>query len=226
MKRVCAYIDGFNLYHAIDGLHDHRLKWLNLCSLIKVFIDPKMHELGDVYYFSAFADWLPDARTRHISYVKALESVGVIPVMGKFKLKDRSCRKCGVTWKGHEEKETDVNIALRLLDDAYQDKYDIAIIVSRDSDLAPALKIVKDRFPEKILKIVTPPGARHSKEMAQIVGEKHLASIKTIHLQHNQFPEIIVDADGKAITSRPEKYSHKGANLLALRKKSSNKKVL
>lgn len=210
MKRVCAYIDGFNLYHAIDGLRDHRLKWLDLHSLLKVFIDPKVHRLDNVFYFSAFADWLPDARIRHVAYVKALENSGVMPIMGKFKIKDRSCRSCSATWKGHEEKETDVNIALKLLDDAYQNKYDQALIISRDSDLSPALKMVKMRFPEKILKLITPPGARHSKEMAQIVGSKHLAAIKLIHMQQNQFPNQIIDSEGNIIVSKPEKYYYEG----------------
>lgn len=45
-------------------------------------------------------------------YVAALRYVGVVPVMGQFKNKDRWCNSCGAKWMGHEEKETDVNIAL------------------------------------------------------------------------------------------------------------------
>lgn len=40
--------------------------------------------------------------------------------MGKFKEKDRSCNICSSMWNAHEEKETDVNIALYILDEAYQ----------------------------------------------------------------------------------------------------------
>jgi hypothetical protein len=39
-KRVSFYIDGFNLYHAIDELGDDRLKWLNLTSLCQSFLRP------------------------------------------------------------------------------------------------------------------------------------------------------------------------------------------
>ncbi len=216
MKRVCAYIDGFNLYHAIDDLHDHRLKWVNLHSLMQVFLDPNVHKLESVYYFSAYADWLKGAHMRHTAYVAALQTVGVTPIMGNFKKKERSCKKCLTTWTGHEEKETDVNIALSLLDDAYRDRYDVAMIVSRDSDLVPALKLVKARFPEKVLKVITPPNQRHSKEMAKIVGDKRLAEIRPVHLQRNQLPDKILNTNGDVICLKPEKYNHQGPSLQAV----------
>jgi hypothetical protein len=66
-----------------------------------------------VYYFSAYAVWQPRKVGRHIAYVKALRAVGVTVVLGQFKQKDRRCPACNHTWVGHEEKETDVNIAIR-----------------------------------------------------------------------------------------------------------------
>lgn len=208
MIRVCTFIDGFNLYHAIDDLTDNRLKWLDLKKLVGHFLDPKIHELIDVYYFSAFATWKKDAYSRHLLYEKALKNSGVKTVMGKFKEKDRYCRSCNARWKAHEEKETDVNIALYLLDGAYQDLYDEAIVISQDSDLFPAIKLVKQRFPQKTIKIITPPNMRHSKEMAQIVGKK-LGKIQLVHLERSQFPEIVQNGSGKGDAVRPEKYGRK-----------------
>ena len=43
-----------------------------------------------------------------------------------------------------EEKGSDVNLALHLLNDAWLNAFDCAVIVSNDSDLAPALKMVKE----------------------------------------------------------------------------------
>ncbi len=209
MTRVCVYIDGFNLYHAIHNLKDNRLKWLNLKALIGFFLDPNVHRLQEVYYFSAFATWKPDAHTRHIAYEKALKISGVKTIMGKFKNKDRSCNNCGATWIGHEEKETDVNIALYLLNDAYQDKYDEAIIISQDSDLFPAIKLVKQHFPAKSIKIITPPNMWHSKEMAQVVGKKKLGKIQQIHIERSLFPEEIKDSHGNVLVYRPVKYGKK-----------------
>ena len=54
--------------------------------------------------------------------------------MASFKAKDRKCSECGHVRKGHEEKETDVNIAVAMLNGAYHNEYDHAYLVSRDSD--------------------------------------------------------------------------------------------
>ena len=40
LKKVNVYIDGFNLYHAINALGDQRLKWINLRSLALSFVRP------------------------------------------------------------------------------------------------------------------------------------------------------------------------------------------
>jgi hypothetical protein len=37
-KKVNVYVDGFNLYHAIDGLGDQRLKWISLRTLAFSFV--------------------------------------------------------------------------------------------------------------------------------------------------------------------------------------------
>ena len=44
-----------------------------------------------------------------------------------------------------EEKGTDVNLAVHLLNDAWLDEYDCAVVVSNDSDLAEAMRLAKER---------------------------------------------------------------------------------
>lgn len=44
-----------------------------------------------------------------------------------------------------EEKGSDVNLAVELVNDAWSGLYDLAVIVSNDSDLLQALRIVKRR---------------------------------------------------------------------------------
>lgn len=205
-RRVACFIDGFNLYHAVDNLGRPHLKWLDLHKLMSIFVDRAVHEIVAVYYFSAYATWRAGAYARHQLYVKALESVGVTPVMGHFKVKDRSCRDCGSTWQAHEEKETDVNAALWLLDLAYRDYYDDAFVVSRDSDLAPAVRLVRTRFPAKRIKVVATPNLRHSKELAQAAGNKNLAAIQIIHLERSLLGPVLYDGAGAVICRRPAKY--------------------
>lgn len=205
-QRVICFIDGFNLYHAIDRLNAPHLKWLNLWSLSSVFIRPKSQKLVDVIYFSAYADWLPQAKKRHTQYVKALISSKVSTVLGKFKQKDMKCPKCKHKWCGHEEKETDVNIALAMLDLAYKDKFDHAFLISNDSDLAPAIHMVRKNFPHKLITTIVPPHYTHSNELIKASSEK--AKITVSHLERCSFPEVIYDIGGNIVVSRPVEYSH------------------
>src|SRR5690554_4941495 len=140
MPNVICYVDGFNFYHAVHDLGRPRLKWANLHAIAQSLVRPERDErLVGVKYFSAFATWRPDAYARHRQYVAALEATGVDVTMAHFKKKPRSCRACSHQWTDHEEKETDVRIALQILADAFDGLYDRAIIVSADSDLVPVL---------------------------------------------------------------------------------------
>ncbi len=174
---------------------------------METFVDPARHELRVVFYFSAFATWLPGPYARHQQYVEALKVAKVIPVLGRFKEKDIYCKNCRNTFVGHEEKETDVNIALTLIREAYKNNFDEAFIVSRDSDLIPAMRLLLEDFPDKSLKIISPPNAGHSKEMGKLVGDKKLASIKPIHLERCLFDSTVTDPDtGLVLARRPKEY--------------------
>jgi len=72
-----------------------------------------------VFYFSAFAHWRQNAVTRHKLFVRALESTGVRPIMGRFKEKSRFCINCKSYYWGHEEKQTDVNMGIHLIKEVF-----------------------------------------------------------------------------------------------------------
>lgn len=114
--RAALYVDGFNLYHAIDDLKDDRLKWLSLHDLGQTIILRRTETLVQVVYFSAYAHFRtakdPSIVARHRQYVAALQATGVEVVLGNFKRKPRQCLRCNAKWDSHEEKETDVNIAV------------------------------------------------------------------------------------------------------------------
>ncbi len=221
-KRVCVYIDGYNLYHSLDDYNPYNkkkqsdlyeaydkkqnngFKWLNLKKLMQNFCRAD-EIIKKIYYFSAYASWKPERKKIHKKYVKILKNAGVTIVLGKFKEKDRYCKSCHQTSKTHEEKQTDVNIVLYLLRDAYKDVFDEAILVSQDSDLCPVVKIVKQEFPDKIIRIVAPLNAPHSKEMGKIVTKSNLDVIKKKHIVTSLFDKEVMLENGKIIT-RPAKY--------------------
>jgi uncharacterized LabA/DUF88 family protein len=156
MLRVIVYIDGFNLYHAVDNLKRPHLKWLDLRTLAESLLR-KDEQLKAVKYFSAYATWKPDAFARHRAYVAALESRGVEPLLGQFKQKPRRCRQCHSVWMSHEEKETDVQIATHMVADALTGEVDRLILISADTDLAPPIRMIAQLAPKCEVFVAAPP---------------------------------------------------------------------
>ena len=210
-KRVSCFIDGFNLYHAIDDLGDgqgnklHYLKWINLWGLSEAFVKTSQEKLDRVLYFSAMATWKPDAMIRHREFLKANTNKGVRPILGNFKEKDRKCNNCNSTWIAHEEKQSDVNIAIYLLHFAHKNIFDKALIISADSDLCPAINLVLDSFPDKEINILVPPNRYQiTNELRHIIPSY---KIKQKHLKNNLLPENILADNEKVLATRPVKYT-------------------
>jgi len=215
-RRVACFVDGFNLYHALAELDcdsrtkrrlnkKNHLKWLDIKSMASAFITPSTEEITGVYYFSAFATWLPDAYQRHLKYVKALEASGVTVIMGHFKKKSAKCKSCGSVWDTHEEKETDVNFGIHLVDKAHKNEFDKALILTADTDLVPAIKLVRHTFPEKDVDAVIPE-LRFQNALELRNACSNAKRIKEHHIERNLFPEKIVDANEQVIVTRPENY--------------------
>ena len=204
MIPVSFYIDGFNLYHALLKLRDDRVKWLDLAALCGRLIAPKTETISQIYYFSAYADWLPEQMSRHQEYVKALEARGVTCVLGHFKRKDRKCFSCGATWIAHEEKETDVSIGITLLNDAYRDRFARAYLVTRDSDLMPAVRMVRAEFPKKEIIAVAPPTMGHSNDLIGVCNAKRKITLEQIRAC--LLPRTVLRGDGSIAAVRPAKY--------------------
>jgi len=199
-RRVIVYVDGFNLYHAIADLGLPALKWLDLSALSTSLLRPG-EKLVAVKYCSAYATWLPGPYSRHRRYVKALKCVGVEPIMGRFKDKPRSCRSCRARWTSHEEKETDVNIAIHLVRDAILDSFDRAIVISADSDLVPAVNLAKAHDPMKEIFVAAPPGRMaHARDL-----KPRLEITKGRIAKHSLAPSFS-DASGAVVVTRPTEY--------------------
>jgi len=213
-ERIICFVDGFNMYHALDQLRQPQLKWLDLQLLFSRLTRAQSQIITQIFFFSAYPTWKPDSYHRHRLYVKALSASGVTPVLGQFKNKPKKCLNCKAEWISHEEKETDVNLALAMLDLAYKDRYDHAFLLSRDSDLAPAARMIKQNFPHKKITVFSLYNYRHSSELLQVC-DRH----KTITFQHistSLFPEKIHDAGGNLVVVRPSEYasSYSGAKQL------------
>lgn len=211
-ERVAIYIDGFNLYHALCGLKADHLKWVNLQKLGQLLIRPKSQTLVGVRYFSAYAEFLKGTEKesslhRHKAFIAALEAKGVEFIEGNFarrKWDYRGGRRYRATWRRHEEKQTDVAIAARVVRDAFRDEFDAAMVVSNDSDMVPVFKTVRAEFPEKRLITVSPPGRDHNP--ALIAEATDHQRINRSQIEKALFGPRVIKG-GQIVAYRPRAYA-------------------
>lgn len=200
MERVSVYVDGFNLYYGLRARGWRRYYWLDLRSMAENLLRPNQ-TLVRVRYFTA--NLLPisdaqDKRTRQEVYLNALETLPDLSIhYGRFLPKDESCRECGAIWTTYEEKMTDVNIAVELLSDAYDDAFDTAMLVSADSDLSGPMRTVHERYPDKRVIVAFPP-RRHSVDLRNAAAASF--TIGRGILSRSQLPDSVVKPDGYALT--------------------------
>ena len=204
-NRVVVYIDGFNLYYGMRSKGWRRYYWLDLNRLAERLLRSGQ-ELARVRYFTARV--LPDAGSvdkarRQNTYLEALGALpGLAIHYGYYLRKDRRCPNCSVTWQTYEEKMTDVNIAVALLSDAYEDAFDTAIVVSADSDLVRPITTIRERFPEKRVVVVFPPN-RASKRLRNVATAAF--TIGSGVLRNSQFPMRVVGSGGSEV-ERPREW--------------------
>jgi uncharacterized LabA/DUF88 family protein len=91
---------------------------------------------------------------------------------------------------------TDVQIATELLVDAWKDEFDMALMVSGDSDLIPPVRTVRRYFPGKRIVVAFPPG-RESKQLKRAAHASF--TIKTDVLEQSVFPNRVTKPDGFAL---------------------------
>ena len=197
MSRYCIYVDGFNVYYALQEQPYRKYKWLNYRKLAESVIGKNDHIAG-IFYFTAIVRWKQDNAFRHKNYIKALRWARVDTVAGRFLEKRVRCHLCGRFYKTHEEKRTDVNIALKMLGDAIDDLYDKALVLSADSDLIPAIQAVHKYAPEKKVGIMFPIG-RNNNDLKREADFR--IKMPQSLLRACQFPEKI--RIGNTVIQRP-----------------------
>jgi len=204
MQKIITYIDGFNLYFGLKEKGWKRYYWLNLVALSKSLLKPGQ-KLLKVKYFTSRISIPPDKAKRQLEFIEALETLKELSIYyGKYQTNDITCNKCGHIMFKPNEKMTDVNIAVEMLADAFMDSFDVAILISADSDLTGPIKHIRKLFPEKQVVIAFPP-SRFSYELQKVanaafpIGRKKFAE--------SIFPDQVTKKDGHVL-NRPERWKH------------------
>lgn len=136
MKRIMIFIDGSNLYHGAKAvLGEAKLDFEKLIEKL-VSLD-RDRELVRTYYYNAVLD-MKDDENGYKAQQRFFHRLSFIP---NFEVKLGRLEKHG---DKKVEKGVDVEIATDMLFFAYQNLYDIAILISGDGDFASAIEKVKN----------------------------------------------------------------------------------
>lgn len=205
-RRMAVYVDGLNLYYGLREAGWRRYYWLDLSQLAQNFLDNNQ-TLAAVRYFTAkFVPnpASPGRHTRQDTYLQALSTLPHLSIQYGYHLpKTRACPRCGATIPAYEEKMTDVNIAVALLNDAQDNLFDTAVVISADSDLSGPISAVRSRYANKPILVAFPP-KRASKELRRVAsGSFHIGRDR---LRRSQLPDPVVKPDGYAI-AKPQRWS-------------------
>ena len=114
-----------------------------------------------------------------------------------------TCRLCGGLDIIPHEKMTDVNIAVEMMRDAFQERFDTALLLSADSDLCPPVRMIRELFPAKRVVVGFPPH-RRSAELVNAASNHFV--IGKGSLAKSQFPPEVVTSSG-TILRRPETWA-------------------
>ena len=207
---VMVYIDGFNFYYGVYVKNPalKSLKWIDYVKLSEQLL-PK-YKILKVKLFTAKVDSLgdPNRPVRQATLWRALKQVHgsrIEIIEGSFRTDPKRVpiarypndnpgniaieQKIWVMRT--EEKGSDVNLAAHLVHDACRNSYDAAMILSNDSDLTEALRIVMQELKKQVI-LVNPYSIKKGKTVMAL--HKLAPNIKTLRkgiLQSSQLPDPI-----------------------------------
>jgi uncharacterized LabA/DUF88 family protein len=215
--RTAFFVDGYNVFYGL--LAGTAYKWLNLAQLLAHIarIENPRSSLASVDYFTSSVK--PELATRGIAskeaqdaYIRALRANRVNVHYGRHQLERANAprfisRKVSASrqdtvaiWK-LEEKETDVHIAISMYRTAsrqetlpWEKRIEQLVLVSGDTDMAPALSAIRDDFPHLRIGVIL-PYRTGSKRLAPGSLKQYAHWMRRVvtcdELQSHQFPNRV-----------------------------------
>lgn len=199
-ERTNVYFDGFNFYYG--AVKDTPYRWCDVSRLCQLLLPN--HSINRIRYFTARVQPRPDDPTqpqRQQAYLRALGTIANLSIhYGHYLSYPRRMPLTHPNPGGPrtvevlrtEEKGSDVNLATYLLMDGMEGEYEVAVIVSNDSDLKAPLEVVRSRFHCKVG--ILNPHKNRSWALAQVID--FYKPIRRGTLAASQFPLILHDASG------------------------------
>lgn len=151
--RTIVYVDGFNLYYR--ALKGTRYRWLDLLALSQQMIKPT-NTITLIRYFTARVKpnaSKPDQHVHQDAYLTAIKDhIPCLSIHEGLFYRNKTRMPLAYPVPGQprtveviksEEKGSDVNLAVHLVNDAWEGRFDVALVISNDSDLVEAIRIAR-----------------------------------------------------------------------------------
>jgi hypothetical protein len=183
VARTIVYIDGFNLYYrALKGTPH---KWLDIEAMSRAAL-PKTGIIERVNYYTAHISGRvdPESPRRQHAYLRAIATLPAVVIhYGNFLASQKwaglvqppdfrpqtalppgAAPQVAYVWKT-EEKGSDVNPGVHLVRDAYKGAFDLAAVLTNDTDLVEPIRIVTQEIglPVTLLTPVAKPATSLAK---------------------------------------------------------------
>jgi uncharacterized LabA/DUF88 family protein len=192
------YIDGFNLYYGC--IKDTPYHWLDVGKMCRSLLPND--EIQRIKYFTALVKARPndpDQPLRQRTFLRALQTIPNLEIiLGTF-LSHEVTMPRSPLGSGYakviktEEKGSDVNIATHLLVDGFRNDYELAVVVSNDSDLLMPIQVVTHEFGK-------PVGLLNPQKHTSVALLPHVQFVKKIRstvLKNSLFPSVLDDQNGQ-----------------------------
>lgn len=220
--RAIFYVDGFNFYNS-RLKRQRQYRWLDIFALANAIADNE-HAVQRANYYTAFVSGRidPDAVGKQQAYLAALKTNPSIEVFsGNFTINDKWVKLAhpprekpeGYQWSEPfpefvkasipQEKGSDVKLGVHLVRDGYIDAYDVAYVLTNDTDLIEPIRIVTEEIGKQVI-IVPPILPRSPENPVPPKSLKAVASdfrlIEDATLASCQFPDQVPKGNGRILT--------------------------
>ena len=213
-KKVVFYFDGFNFYHGFKSYTNSNSDWKNyywldfgkFCSQFVFSHDNQI--LHKIKYFTA-----PPKNEKKRSKQSALFKANNIingnlfeVINGHYAKKFIDCyATCRENFVVHEEKCTDVNLSLAMVNDCIEGNVDVITLITADSDQVSTIKYIKSKFPHIKIKVYFPPD-RKSNEIRSLMGNVVFLENHEDKFKNSKMPGIVENVDKTKKYTRPDSW--------------------
>ena len=217
-QKTIIYIDSWNVYY--NYIRFTKYRWIDIQRYCQLWRNNE--EIVKIYYFTARVKNSEDVIIKQELYLRALSTLEKVEVIcGSFASREINCqvKKCDYlgyrSFKKTVEKQTDVNIATMMISNAFNDKCNIHVLISSDTDLIPAIKEIKrNRKDQRVIACFPLVGKkndiqtrnRYSNELAQ-TADKSLFLPYAI-FEHSIFPDPVINNHTGEKISKPEGWAN------------------